>query len=315
MEKTVPKKRPKSAARKALEAVISEFDELLSGDALTDKPAKRADIVIEKARALKELLALEAEDRVTETQDTIDRLEAQHADDCCRVTELETENITLRMKTVEVKTVTVQDPEHVSVREQNATLTAALKCVAETLNDTIRPQMAIWCIQKSTPAAARLFCQFAGVDYSAYVQMLSSYKTESELQNVIDKAQREGPAVVFARAALAVRDEGVARSVITVPDTSFGYRPTDPPFIDTRTLSGEEKLRAARELVNGRTLRVVPAPIQTAEENLRSQPREIIGSPDAIPNRERITPVSVSTLDALARREISGGGDFSEWVK
>lgn len=242
MEKTIPKKRPKSAARKALEAVISEFDELLSGDALTDKPAKRADIVIEKARALKELLALEAEDRVTETQDTIDRLEAQHADDCRRVTELETENITLRTKTVEVKTVTVQDPEHVSVREQNTTLTAALKCVAETLSDTLRPQMAIWCIQKSTPAAARLFCQFAGVDYSSYVQMLSGYKTENELQNVIDKAQREGPAVIFARAALAVRDAAIARSVITIPQ--------EPPVVDNR--SGEEKLREAKDWFKSR---------------------------------------------------------------
>lgn len=265
MEKTVPKKRPKSAARKALEAVISEFDELLSGDALADKPAKRADIVIEKARALKELLALEAEDRVTETQDTIDRLEAQHTEDARRVTELEAENNTLRTQAVEVKTVTVQDPEHVSVREQNATLTAALKCVAETLSDTIRPQMAIWCIQKSTPAAARLFCQFAGVDYPSYVQMLQTYKTENELQNVIDKAQREGPAVIFARAALAVRDAAIARSVITVPQ--------EPSVVDNR--SGEEKLREAKDWFKSRqqqpyVSRRVATPEQERSPNIRS---------------------------------------------
>jgi hypothetical protein len=40
----------------------------------------------------------------------------------------------------------------------------------------------------------------------------------------------------------------------------------------------------------------------------------IVGSPDAMGFRERITPVSVNTLDAQ-RKEISGGGDFSEWVK
>ena len=236
MEKTVTKKRPKSAARKGLEAAVAQFEELLKGDALSDKPAKRADIVIEKARALKELLALEAEDRVTETQETIDRLEAQHIEDAHRLAELEAENVTLRTKAVEVKTVTVQDPEHAAVREQNGTLTAALKCVAENLSDAERPQMAICCIQKSSPAAARLFCQLAGVDYSSYVQMFNSYKTESELQSVIDRAQREGPAVIFARAALAVRLATVARSVITIPQE---------PFVDNR--SGEEKLRDARE--------------------------------------------------------------------
>ena len=152
------------------------------------------------------------------------------------------------------------------------------------LTDAERPQMAIYCIQKLTPDAARLFCQLSGIDYSSYAQLLQTHRTVAQLQSVIDRAQHEGPAVVFARAALAVRDAAVAKSVITTPDTSFEQVSIESPFVpDTR--SGEEKLRAAKELVNGRTLRVVRRP--GLEENrdelsaerlcrLRSVPRKAL---------------------------------------
>jgi hypothetical protein len=72
--------------------------------------------------------------------------------------------------------------------------------------------MAIRAIQTLTPDAARLFCQFMGVDYPSYRQMLGSYTTDAQLHDVIAKAQREGPLVVFARAALAVRGVKVRES-------------------------------------------------------------------------------------------------------
>jgi hypothetical protein len=233
-------------------------------------------------------------------------LKSQHDADVAEIIALKQRVAELSAKADEVRTVTVTapDPEAAAVREQNAALTSLLKHIASHYDsDDARSRAAIRVITSCPPAVARIFCPLVGVDFASYVQMLQTYRTDAELQTVIDKAKYEGPAVTFARAAIAVRDAETAKRMITTPDPSAG-------------MSAEEKIRAARELVNpGRTLRVVPPPIQTAEENMRSQPREIIGSPDAMGFRERITPVPVNTLDALThRKEISGGGDFSPWV-
>jgi hypothetical protein len=231
------------------------------------------------------------------------KLKSQREADTAEIVALKQRVTELEAKADEVKTVTVTtpDPEAAAVREQNAALTSLLKHIASHYDsDDARSRAAIRVITSCPPAVARIFCPFVGIDFNAYVQMLQTYRTDGELQSVIDKAKYEGPAVIFARAALAVRDAETAKRMIT-PDQSPG-------------MSAEEKIRAARELVYpGRTLRTVPPPIQTAEENRRSQPREIVGSPDAMGFRERITPVSVNTLDAQ-RKEISGGGDFSPWV-
>jgi|GEM_PF-4622740 len=233
-------------------------------------------------------------------------LKSQHDADTAEIVALKQRIAELEAKADEVKTVTVTtpDPEAAALREQNAALTGLLKHIASDYDsDDARSRAAIRVITSCPPAVARIFCPLVGVDFASYFQMLQTYRTDTELQTVIDKAKYDGPAVIFARAALAVRDAETAKRMITARDQSAG-------------MTAEQKLRAARELVNpGRTLRVVPPPIQTAEENMRSQPREVIGSPDAIPYRERITPVPVNTLDALSqRREISGGGDFSPWV-
>ena len=68
--------------------------------------------------------------------------------------------------------------------------------------------------------------------------MLSSYKTEHELLDVIERAKSEGPSVIFAKAALAVRNAGSAKAAINRPE----------PFVpDNR--SAEEKLKEAKEQV------------------------------------------------------------------
>jgi predicted transcriptional regulator len=236
---STPKKRTsKSLARKGLEAIIAQFDELLSSESLSDKPAKRADIVIEKARALKELLALEAEDRATEEQDTIARLEAQHTTDSTGIANLTAENATLRAKAGEVRTVALPDPEAATLREQNTAFSSLLMTIAESLDETQRPQMAIRVIQSCPPATAKVFVQMLGLSYESYAQMLSSYTTERELLDVIERAKCEGPAVIFAKAALAVRDAGAAKGAISRPE----------PFIpDNRP--AEVKLKEAKELV------------------------------------------------------------------
>jgi hypothetical protein len=235
------------------------------------------------------------------------KLKSQHDADTAEIVALKQRVAELEAKADEVRTVTVTtpDPEAAAVREQNAALTGLLKhIVSHYDSDDARSRAAIRVITSCPPAVARTFCSLVGVDYSSYFQMLQTYRTDAELQSVIDKAKYDGPAVIFARAALAIRDAETAKRMITARDQSAG-------------MTAEEKIRAARELVNpGRTLRTVPPPIQTAEENLRSQPRTIIGSPDAMGFRERITPVAVSTLERN-HKSISGcaeGADFSPWV-
>ena len=234
-------------------------------------------------------------------------LKIQHEADTADIVALKQRVAELEAKADEVKTVTVTvpDPGAAALREQNAALTGLLKHIASHYDtDDARSRAAIRVITSCPPAVARIFCPLVGVDFASYVQMLQTYGTDAELQSVIDKAKYDGPAVIFARAAIAVRDAETAKRMITAPD-------------QTGVMTAEQKLRAARELVNpGRTLRVVPPPILTAEENMRSQPREVIGSPDAIPYRERITPVPVSTLERT-HKSISGcaeGADFSPWV-
>jgi hypothetical protein len=250
---------------------------------------------------LKELLALEAEDRVTETNETVERLETQHTEDARRLTELQTENATLRIKASEIRTVTLQDPEAASLRDKVLTLTAALKFVAENLGETA-PQMAIRCIQGLTLATARLFCDLAGVDHSSYVQMLQTYRTEAELQTVIDKAQHDGPAVIFARAALALSTKDTL--------SKLDFVPLSPAPRDLQAEDAEALRRARMEMGIG-----TPRPVRvdgpkSAQENLEEQPFAYAGSTAAQQTREKVIPSYVQPQ----RQEISGGGDWSEWV-
>jgi hypothetical protein len=233
-------------------------------------------------------------------------LKSQHEADAVEIVALKQRVTELEAKADEVKTLTVTapDPEAAALREQNAALIGLLKHIASHYEtDDARSRAAIHVITSCPPAVARIFCPLVGVDFASYFQMLQTYRTDADLQSVIDKAKYDGPAVIFARAALAVRDAETAKRMIT---------PNQSPC-----LSAEEKIRAARELVYpGRTLRTVPPPIQTAEENRRSQPREIVGSPDAMGFRERLVPVSVNTLERT-HKSISGcaeGADFSPWV-
>jgi hypothetical protein len=191
----------KSSARRALESTVAQFDELLATAEL--KEGKRGDVLIAKANALKELLALEADDREAEGQDTIARLEDQHAKDTPRIAELEAANVALRAKSEVVREI--PDPEHAAVRQQNEALTAALKLAGSSMGEDERQRLAIRGMQELTQDAARLLCYSLNLNFNEQWQMLTAYRTDAQLQDVIDKAQIAGPAVIFARAALALR--------------------------------------------------------------------------------------------------------------
>src|SRR4051812_41319831 len=184
----------KSSSRRALESTVAQFDELLAAAEL--KEGKRGDVLIAKANALKELLALEADDRETETQDTITRLEDQHATDTRCIAELETTNAALRAKPAEV--IREKDPEAAAIRYQNATLIEAFKFAASSVPESERPSAAIQAIKTLSPKAAREFCEVVGISYKEYCQIICW--SDMELQDTVTRAQVRGPAAVCAAA-------------------------------------------------------------------------------------------------------------------
>jgi regulator of replication initiation timing len=234
----------------------------------------------------------------------VEMLKAQNETLTSEVSPLRARVAELEAKADEVRTVTIPDPEAAALREQNEALKNLLKRVASQYSDeSERAQAAIRAITSSTPAVARVFCEAVGVDFASYAQMLQTYRTEAQLQEVILRAKQKGPAVVFAQAAIAVRDAYTLASMI---------QPQDSRTLEEKNA---EKLREAKSVV-GVVPRPSPMPIVSAEENLRSQPRTSIGSPDSMGFRERITPVSVNTLER-PHKAISGcadGAEFSPWV-
>jgi len=65
---------------------------------------------------------------------------------------------------------------------------------------------AVRAIRASSPAIAKLLCEVIGTDYTALVQFLQTFKTDAQLQDIILKAKRRGPAVVMAEAVIEVTD-------------------------------------------------------------------------------------------------------------
>jgi hypothetical protein len=292
-----------------LKNIITQMDALLP--TLSDKPTKAADVLIEKASAIKALISLEAEERETEQDVRIKELDAQHEADARRIAELERANAALCDRPLP-EAIKVPDPEHASVRQENARLNDLIKTIAWSFKTEHEKAMqAIRIIQSCSREQAEFFVPLLGVDFRQYFQMLSTYRTQQQLEQAISAAQHEGPVTVFARAALALR--GIEPEVGQSGDSRSSF------VQDTR--SADEKLRDAKEAGHllrhsvNRSARPSGTQLSAAqEENLRSQPRSIVGSPDAIPHRERIAPVYVGSLSST-EKEISGGLPFSPWVK
>ncbi len=234
-QSTTPTRRKTSKTRRDLQATIAQIDALFP--ALADKPSKQADILCEKSSAIKTLLTLEAEERETEQDIRIKELEAGHEADARRITELERQNDSLRVRQTPVA-LTIPDPEHAAVRRQNSELTSVLKFIAENLGtEHQRAQMAVRVIQSCSPEVAKIVVPFLGFDYIDYARML--LKTERELLQFISSAQCEGAGFIAAKAILAVRDA-------TAPKEAVG--PVEAPEAIQDTRPGDEKLREAKEI-------------------------------------------------------------------
>jgi hypothetical protein len=255
-----PPRRKSSKARRDLQATIAQIDALFP--ALGDKPSKQADILCEKASTIKTLLSLEAEERENEQDQRIKELEAGHEGDARRIAELEQQNAALQASLIP-ETVKIPDPEHAAVRQENARLTNLLKVVAESIpTEHERAQVAICVIERCSQEAARLFVPLLGFSYQQYAQMLTMYKTQQQLNYVISVAQCEGPAVVFAKAALALCDRESSDAVARQDSDEQRRIP------DTR--SGEEKLREAKEM----TRRCWASPVRSSKIELAPPEQE-----------------------------------------
>lgn len=182
-----------------IKETISQLDELLGSTDLKD--GKRADILMERSRLLTSLLAQENTDRQNTGELKIAQLTEQHNAHAHRISELQTENRNLRSKPAEV--IREKDPEAEGIREQNVALTSIIKLLVRDMTEEECAVHAIRAIQTLSPDAARRLCELARGNYREYAQM--SRYSDGELQDVIARAQIDGPAVIFARAALGLR--------------------------------------------------------------------------------------------------------------
>lgn len=216
---------------------IAQLDELLNSTELKD--GKRCDAIAEKSRLLTTLLQQETSDRQDVADARIAELTAHHETDTREVERLQAAVADLQAQKATVIREIVPDPEHAAVRQQSEALTMALKLVTDVMSETERQQIAIHAIQKLDQTAARLMCGFLNLNYVEQTQMLRAYTTDAQLHDVIAKARCEGPAVVFARAALAMRDAVAIKGVVSTH--------SQPDVPDTRT--GEQKLQDAKAAV------------------------------------------------------------------
>jgi hypothetical protein len=294
-----------------LRTTIAQMDALFP--ALADKPSKQADLLIEKSSAQKNLSSLEADERETEQDARIKELDAQHEADARRIAELERANAALCARPLP-EAIKVPDPEHAAVRQENSRLANLLKSVAESFKtEHERAMMAIRVIQCCSADTAKVFVPLLGFTYAEYARMLMTYKTADQLDHVISAAQCDGPVVVFAKAALALRD-CETHQIVSRDSDEQRFTP-DNRSAEVKLLEAKESTRKSRiRPSSSSAVTFGDAAFSEAEENLRSQSRSIVGSPDAIPHREQMTPIYVGDLSSTPK-EISGGIDFSPWVK
>jgi hypothetical protein len=228
-------------------------------------------------------------------------LKAQHDAGVAELAALRQRVTQLEARTPEVRIV--PDPDHATLRQTNEELLKLMKSVASQYGDeSERMQAAIRSIQSSTPAAAAIFCDALGVDHRQTAQNLLNYKTDAQLYDIVGKG-KVGPLLTFARAAIAIRN---ANTLAKMSYTTLNPAPrnleaeSEEALRKVKTESGVNLLRPVR----------VDEP-RTSAENLERQEASFVGSPDALQRRERVTPAYVQPQ----REQMSGGGDWSDWVK
>jgi hypothetical protein len=227
------KRYRRKSVRRQLQSVIDELNKASKDP--HQKAAKRVDALLRQSDLLLELQKMDAEDRASTLQDEHAALSAQHAADTQRVATLESELSTLRAHRCETTIRTVIDPEHKTVRAERDTLATAIQIISAQIDN--KEVAAVRAIRDADPSVASLICGHLGINYREYLQYLTTYKTERDLLNVIEKAQVEdSPFLRFCRAALSVCH---SLSLAAPRKSADAAR-------ENAEMTGEEKLRRAK---------------------------------------------------------------------
>jgi hypothetical protein len=149
----------RKSLRRQLQDVIDQL-----GKASKDphqKPAKKIDALLRQSEVLLRLQAMDAEDRDQTLQDEHAALTAQHAADTQRIQELAAQSAELKRQANRVERIVVTEPEHERIRQQNETLRAALRFLADVVAN--KEQTTIRAIQQLPADAASLVCEAVGI--------------------------------------------------------------------------------------------------------------------------------------------------------
>jgi hypothetical protein len=217
-------------AVRELRATVAQIDELFP--ALADKPAKQADLLIEKCATVKTLIALESEELETEQAGRVEELEQQLSVSAAKIAELPRENAALKVTASTREVVTVPDPNHAAVKEDRDALQSIVALLAATLAEDARAETAVRVSQScNSPRAVESFCRLVNVNYGALTRYTTS--SESDLRRLQTARDSNG---VIVRAVLAV-------------NYAAPVKPQAPAVFILDTRSADEKLRDAKASV------------------------------------------------------------------
>ena len=123
---------------------------------------------------MKTLLNLESEERKTETDIRLKRLETQGR----RVTELEQQNkqlrdelLTKRLEAMSMNRITVPDPNHVATKEERDSLQMVIRTLTSGMTEETKADAAVRLFEVSSKAA-EIFCRLILLDYGDLMRMM-----------------------------------------------------------------------------------------------------------------------------------------------
>ena len=155
-------------AVRELRATIAQIDELFP--ALADKPAKQADLLIEKCSTVKTLIALESEELETERAGRVEELEQQSSISAAKITELEQQNRELQALASTRQIVNVPDPHHAAVKEERDAWQSIVALLTATMAEDARAEAAVRVSMTcSNPRVVEDFARLTGIDYGALI--------------------------------------------------------------------------------------------------------------------------------------------------
>jgi hypothetical protein len=154
--------------RLQLQVTLQRMEKLAQSNTL--KEAKAADLLMSMAELQRMLLQLTLDEKKDTLEGEHAAAVAQKEADARRIAQLESENASLKNHKCEIVTHVTTDPEHLKIRAQRDTLTAALRFLAGVVAN--KEQTAIRAIQQLPTDVASSVCDSLGINYREYRQYL-----------------------------------------------------------------------------------------------------------------------------------------------